>query len=476
MAAFHVLFWFDTEDYIAPETHEAAKVLAEMFAGLDATATFKMVGEKVRTLERESRQDVLSALAGHAIGYHTDMHGAHPTPSEYTAELGWDEGVAEFMRREGPGVEDIRRVFGRTPVCYGQPGGSWCPQSYGAMRRWGIPVYLGMSTYVGLAQQPFWYSGVLSVSHMWDASARPRLNGAADDLTQAQERFVKIADSLRPTGGTISIGLHPCEFVLRGFSDALNFGRGREIPREEWESPPLRSAGERDAAYAVFRRFLEFVLGQPDVQVVTPADIRPRYADRAWDRPFSREEVAELAERCAEEVTFHVLGDRAVSAGEAVCLLSQALLSRPGNGQLDVAAIPRPLVGPTERHESTLDGQTTTGAALLRGCRHVLKAVAEGGGMPNSVPVGEGVLSLADFLATIAAAVASAGGTGAVGERVEVRRGELSAEGCVDAHEMCWRWVIFPEGFTARNLVELARLQCWTLKPALLEGREVGLE
>ncbi len=476
MATVHVLFWCDTEDYIAPETHEAARVLAETFNALDAKATFKMVGEKVRVLEREGRRDVLSALADHAIGYHTDMHGSHPTPSEYTAELGWDEGIAEFMRREGPGVEDVRRVFGRTPVCYGQPGGSWCPQSYGAMRRWGIPVYLGMSTYVGLAQQPFWYSGVLSVSHMWEASARPGLNGAPDDLAQAQECFVKVADRLRSTGGTISIGLPPCEFVLKGVSEALNFGRGKQTARKDWESPALRSAEERDAAYAVFRQFVEFVLGQPEVQVVTPEDIRLAYADRAWSRPFSRDEVVELAQGCAEEATFQVLGDRSVSAGEAMCLLSAALLSWAEERELDVADIPRLTAGPTERIESTVEGGMLSSKALLGACRSVLEAVAEAGAVPNAVPVTEGVLSPADFLATIAAAVVSASEEGKVGERAEVRRGELTAEGYVDAHEMCWQWRIFPEGFTAWNLVELARLQCWTLKPALLQGRWVRLD
>jgi hypothetical protein len=33
-----------------------------------------------------------------------------------------------------------------------------------------------------------------------------------------------------------------------------------------------------------------------------------------------------------------------------------------------------------------------------------------------------------------------------------------------------WNWVIFPEGFHAPNLMALARLQAWTLKPAVLHG------
>jgi hypothetical protein len=31
-----------------------------------------------------------------------------------------------------------------------------------------------------------------------------------------------------------------------------------------------------------------------------------------------------------------------------------------------------------------------------------------------------------------------------------------------------WNWPIFPEGFHSAHLMELARLQAWTLKPAIL--------
>jgi hypothetical protein len=30
-----------------------------------------------------------------------------------------------------------------------------------------------------------------------------------------------------------------------------------------------------------------------------------------------------------------------------------------------------------------------------------------------------------------------------------------------------WSWVIFPHGFLAQKLMSLAKLQAWTLKPAL---------
>ena len=47
----------------------------------------------------------------------------------YLRRLGFVEGADEFERREAPGVADIRRIFGVAPICYGQPGSSWAPQT-----------------------------------------------------------------------------------------------------------------------------------------------------------------------------------------------------------------------------------------------------------------------------------------------------------------------------------------------------------
>ena len=76
---------------------------------------------------------MIAALNKHEIGFHAKYHSVEPTPAVYLSNLGWDEGVAEFDRRERPGFDDVKRIFGMAPTCYGQPGSSWGPQSYGAM-------------------------------------------------------------------------------------------------------------------------------------------------------------------------------------------------------------------------------------------------------------------------------------------------------------------------------------------------------
>jgi len=66
------------------------KRLATFLTEQGIQATFKVVGEKARTLERRHRTDVIAALQKHAIGYHANTHSQHPTPAEYESavELG----------------------------------------------------------------------------------------------------------------------------------------------------------------------------------------------------------------------------------------------------------------------------------------------------------------------------------------------------------------------------------------------------
>src|SRR5215467_9534051 len=133
----YVVLWFDTEDYILPPSDDAAKRLATFLTEQGIQATFKVVGEKARTLERRHRTDIIAALQKHAIGYHSNTHSQHPTPAEYESLMDWESGTAEFTRRERPGFDDVQRIFGQKPCCYGQPGSSWAPQSFSRPRQLG---------------------------------------------------------------------------------------------------------------------------------------------------------------------------------------------------------------------------------------------------------------------------------------------------------------------------------------------------
>ncbi|HTI69863.1 MAG TPA: hypothetical protein VMF06_07845 [Candidatus Limnocylindria bacterium] len=212
----NVLLWFDTEDYLLPADDDAAKRLAVMLSERGIQATFKVVGEKARVLEKRGRKDVIEALQKHDIGYHANLHSVHPTPSEYLADCGWLDGVAEFARREGGGAADVRRIFQRdTLSCYGQPGASWGSQAYGALPSigvmpHGVPCYVDEDSHIKLDGKPFWYAGGLTVFNMAPNFTRMELHdpGAVEPANRA---FDAMATRLRSEGGgLISIYYHPC--------------------------------------------------------------------------------------------------------------------------------------------------------------------------------------------------------------------------------------------------------------------------
>src|SRR5260221_14581414 len=76
----YVILWFDTEDYILPASDDAALKVADWLNKEGIRATFKVVGEKARTLEKRGRTDVIDALKKHEIGYHANYHSTQPSP------------------------------------------------------------------------------------------------------------------------------------------------------------------------------------------------------------------------------------------------------------------------------------------------------------------------------------------------------------------------------------------------------------
>jgi hypothetical protein len=465
----YVTFWFDTEDYLLLASDDAAKRLADIFTSQGVRATFKVVGEKARVLRERRRDDVIAALRRHDIGYHTDFHSVHPTPAEYCRDLDWDEGVAEFIRREGRGYEDVRTIFGMEPSCYGQPGSSWTPQSYGALRKWNIPVYLDDSSQVGLNGRPFWYGGILNAFNLRGFTTRSGLD-SEEAVREGCKQFEQIRQrALREGGGLISIYYHPCEWVHEKFWDGVNFAKGANPPREQWKMPPQKPAEVTERWFANFAKYLEYVRTQPNVRLVTAREIAALYPDRAYQRPFTRDEIAAMARAIAKEVSFMELGDRTISAGEIASVLVQAIIGFDKTGQLSGELRPQFFYGPPSAASEPLASGEFDWSDWVKACREFLAACSKLGHMPPVVRVAGKAVDPVDFGATLGAAVVSLAESGKAPKTVRLTKGDWTAAKYVaDDSRGLWGWVIFPDNFRAPKMMALARLQSWTLKPAVL--------
>jgi hypothetical protein len=483
-ARVYVILWFDTEDYLLPADDDATLRISEFLTKEGIRCTHKLVGEKVRVLEKRGRTDVIGAIKKHEVGYHSDFHSVQPTPALFMSQQGWDDGVAEFDRRERQGMLDVERITGQKPSCYGQPGSSWGPQQFGAMRQWEMPIYLDAGSHVKLDGDPFWYCGILNL-YALKATLRTSLGGP-QDLEEAKKRFDNAYEELLAEGGgPVSIYYHPCEFVHKQFWDGVNFMKGANPPRSEWKIPPQKTPEESRVAYETFEGYIRFIKSHPKVRFITAREALQLYRDRAIGREFTKAEIAKIAnqvrspngvnsiprkraasslgrasdsEVADDEVGFVKLDDCTLSAAEAFYLLVAGRTADSGEDRRIV--LDRSPLGPTQPAPS--HGQVECDRSQMeRTIADVADYMKRHGRIPNAVWLGSTPVSPESFLKALTLPQDSATFRFSPA-------GLQPARYVADDNPKLWGWVIFPPGFKAPEMMQLAKRQAWTLKPAVL--------
>ncbi len=463
----YIFLWFDTEDYILPQSDDAAKRLAEFLTRQGIRATFKLVGEKGRTLERRGRRDVIAALARHEIGYHSNTHSQHPTVAEYEAKLDWETGVEEFTRRERPGFEDLRRIFGQTPTCYGQPGDSWAPQPYGALKKWGVKVYLDEAPHVGLNGKPFWYGGLLNIFNTLEGpQLRPRDDWS--NLAEAQAKFREFYQRMSSQGGgIISIYFHPAEFIHREFWDAVNFAHGANPPPDQWKLPPMKSPEEAAKAFRYFEDLVTYMKSFPQVEFVTASQGAKIFEDASQKHAFSREELGSIAYQVDPEVSFQVHDDLTLSASEVFALLTKFLAGVVNKKPSEPILLGGTPYGPSSPPVEFKNETQVPWTQFSRTVLDVADFLEKHEQVPNAVWFGSTAVPPESYLVALSRVTRTLLEKRQPPESVPVGPAHLAASQYVaDDSPALWDWVIFPAGFDAPSLMTLAKLQAWTLKPA----------
>jgi len=461
----YVLFWFDVEDCTVPQSDDCAKRLCQILTRHGVTGTMKLVGQKARLLEQRVRYDVIDALQRHDIGFHSNWHGLRPQIAEYLAPLGMVEGAAEFERREGPGLEDVQRLFDRPIVTYGQPGSNWAPQAFPVLRQWGIPTYVSGFGYIGIDCQPFYLGGILCTSHMYGR----RLNGQEQrhlmglnfelggpgELEKHQALFSRSLEELSATGGLISIINHPCTLVL-----------------EEWFSTYMKPRERTEAGYRHFESFVQWVLGHPHVEAVGAARLPELYPDQAVGTRFPRETLLRLAQALSEEVSFVRLGEVAVSAAEAFHLLTEALAPYLERRSLPSQVEHMPVDCPAAGAPEFAGELAVPWDEFGRNLRRVAQELRQTRAVPAAVPVSQIAVDPASYLAAVARSIVQILRDGAPPEVVAIRPAPRRFEDYVDpeaARSAAGSSMAPPGGIATSGLFELAKLLAWTAKPAVLK-------
>jgi len=464
----YIVLWFDTEDYILPQSDDAAKRIAVFLTQEGIPATFKVVGEKARVLQQRQRQDVITALAQHDIGYHSNLHSQHPTVAEYESNLGWEAGVEEFNRRERPGFDDVAHIFRKVPVAYGQPGSSWAPQVFPALQKWGVRVYLDEGKQVGLRGRPFWYGGLLNIFNTHDGEQlRPDETWSNLDAAKIQFQDTYVALTSRKAGGLVSVMFHPCEFVHKQFWDAANFSDGANPPRDQWKLPPMKTPEETEKAFQYFENLIHFLKSFPRVQFLTASSAAERFRDPAHTHVFSPSEIGVIAGQVDRDVTFQTADSFNLSASEVLYVINKFLAGTIQRQGADALVLERTPYGPDSVADPLAAKLVVPWSQVAHTVVDVQDDIEKTGRIPSSIWLGSQPIPPESYLAGIAQAAQGLLQNAQPPDSITFPPARLAAADYVaDDSTDLWDWVIFPHGFHAPKMMSLAKLQAWTLKPA----------
>jgi hypothetical protein len=298
------------------------------------------------------------------------------------------------------------------------------------------------------------------------------LKGGPDAARQAEDRFVAARRALLAEGGGVgSSYYHPCEFVHKEFWDGVNFRRGANPPREQWQPPPAKSPDESRAAYELFENYVRFIKRHADVRFVTASEAAALYRDQARGRRFTSAELRTVAAAVGADVGFQKLGDVPLAASEVFALLNGVLLARLGQGDKTAIELEGTPDGPSSAPPAFGERSITDWSQFTRTAADVADYLRRHRRVPTTVWLGSLPVPPEVYLSALAQVVVDQTDGTPSPPTVELRPARLAAAKYVaDDDPKLWGWVIFPPGFRAPALMDLAKRQAWTLKPAVLDG------
>jgi hypothetical protein len=207
-----------------------------------------------------------------------------------------------------------------------------------------------------------------------------------------------------------------------------------------------------------------------DVQFVTTAEATALYRDRARGRKFPAAELKAFAAACSDEVCFQTRADYTLSASETFVLLNENLATKAAErGSVTVTLHGTPL-GPSDGVARLPGPITVPTNQLLRTAEDVADFIRKHERIPGSIWLGSTPVPPEAYVCAVARLTGDLIDGRPLPMTVTVAPARLAAGKYVaDDAPNLWEWVILPSGFRAPAMMDLARQQAWSLKPAVLD-------
>jgi hypothetical protein len=464
--AIPMVICFDVEDYTSPETvgmNDIPKWLAEIMTEEGVTGTFFVIGEKARMMERRGRSDVIRAMAVHDIGSHTNYGSIHPTVTEILEHAGWAEGMEIMFENENAGFDDLERIFGQRPANLARHGGSYGPQLVAALGTMNAGYVYSP---VGLpGHNVVWFCNTLNFHGEGDY-------GFFDDTYYRDDLFdplLERLDSLIPASienmdMVAFFACHPSKVRSIQFWD-FNYYKGANPGPGQWKTPELRPLESMETAKKNFRRLIRYLDHRDDIELTTFRDLVQRFSSQR--DTIGQVELERIAKRVLEEQK--VVIDDLYSPAEYFAALTESLIYFKGHGQLPgLVRITRPF-GPLEVPPAEPGVERVTKGAVLQLADEAVHVIRETGHLPASLNYSGAKIGSGSLLALFCDCYIRAASE-TMPDQFQVIPMEsypsANEEQIIREVESCKTWPVHREDLDMSQLVEMTRLQLWTLKPA----------
>jgi len=460
----YVIINSDVEDYTTPESYgldEIPKWLAEIMTEEGVTGTFFVIGEKARSFERRGRTDVIAAMAKHDIGSHTNFGSIHPTVTEQLEKATWDEGVQQMIEQESKGMKDLQRIFSKPIITLARHGGSYGPQLINALGKLNAG-YIG-SPIVLPGKNAVWFCNTLNIYNQY---------GGFDDAYYRDDLFDPIMDSLKvkfpkmaQKSDIISVFAgHPCKIRTEQFWD-LNYYYGANPDSNGWKIPEMRPIESTKTAQNNFRRLVQYLKSQKNVELTTFSSLMKLYSNQK--EYITKQDLIEIAKKTIKEKAISF--NNYFSPAGAFVGFSESILNFKNTSSLPEEIKRTSPLGPKEMPISEPEISNLTLDQVYEIAQEAIEQIEKSGHLPTNMQIGNLEIGTGSSFALFCKVY------------LDIVSNSVSAEYDVPSFEPCPQtneqeiiknvsgyktWPVHRRDLDMSNLVEMTKLQLWTLKPA----------
>ncbi len=462
----YMVICFDVEDYTSPESvgmDDIPKWEAEIMSEEGVTGTFFVIAEKARSLEKRGRKDVIQAMAKHDITSHTNYGSIHPNVTEILEKASWNDGKAKMLENETAGFDDLERIFGQRSANLGRHGGSYGPQLVAALSEMNAgyvysPICLPETNAV-------WFCNALNFQGQGQY-------GFFDDAYHSDSLFNPMLTSLdtlipKVTANidmTIFFANHPSKVRSIQYWD-FNYYKGANPGPSEWKTPDLRPVESMKTAQKNFRRLIKYLKNRDDIELTTFREIKNLYSKQ--ENEIGTEKLGAIAERILKENTIVI--DKQYSPAEVFTALAESLTEYNKTGKLPVVlTIKRPfgpLKMPMENPEIFIAEKNDVFALSGSAMEYILDTDH----LPSALLLDEHTIGSGSLLALFSKMYLEIL-KGTVPDQLDIisfpAYPSENLQQIIKKVARLEGWAVHRENLDMSNLIEMTKLQLWTLKPA----------